>query len=111
MLSLQTVSSSAEQLSLMDKLTLLSQLVEWIKREIPFFSIGKTPDDMSAIPKPANNFQDDFWNPRSLEEIMIQQGITETQTIRPLEGFDDDVEEMVATIYQWRREDAEREQL
>ena len=42
---------------------------------------------------------------------MAQQGITGPQTIQPLKGFDNDVDELVATIREWRDEDAKREPL
>ena len=104
MLDLQAISTAAEKLSLTDKLTLLSHLVEWIKRDPAILSISEMYNDTIEDIHSNKDDQSNFWRPSFLKEIMRQQGITEPQTIRPLEGFDDDVDEMVATIHKWRRE-------
>ena len=104
MLDLQTISTAAKKLSLTDKLMSLSHLAEWIKHDPAILSISEMHNDMLEALHSTKDAQSNFWKPSSLEEIMRQQGITEPQTIRPLEGFDDDVDEMVATIYKWRRE-------
>ena len=38
MINLQGVSNDVQQLPLSDKLTLLTDLVDWIRREFPIFS-------------------------------------------------------------------------
>jgi len=104
MISLQSVSSAAQQLPLSDKLSLLTDLVDWIRREFPMFSNSKTAEYPTQV-------QNDFYKSYTVEELMVQQGITGPQTIRPLDSFEDDVDELVATIRQWRDEDVESENL